>query len=692
MQTMKKKTRDLSANLSNNKGAGKQQQDTPGSDSNNSGPDQANSNPSAGDDTSNTSLPSKGSVSKQPNGWASWSMFRSNSTNNKKPAGGEKDSGNHQNTEGDEEQKSEEKNNSSDKGPSVEQSKKEEQQQQPAEEEDSPTDPDNEGNNNEEDFNVRERSSWYGLFKKKTPGTVTPNTPYDSSSDNEGSQNHATTTEPPHNGKNNSRTWAFWSSGKGKNNNNNNNSNNGEEGELAVTGEDSQDHPKHARLAARPDTDTEPDRPKQQQKKQKTIKPNIVAPSTDECFPMYTQSQRFRSSMQRLSEYLTPGSSKASTQILYHDSLYLSAPKKIHKVVVVGVHGFFPAKMVRSILGAPRGTSLKFADEAASAVQRWADEKGIDVEIEKIALEGEGKVMNRVEKLYELLQNWISHIEEADFVFFASHSQGTPVAVHLLARLVEDGHLEKHHQLIALLGMAGISLGPMSGLDQTLMMRAYSSIESASLSELFQFQDLQSFQSRKYLDSLRTIIAHNCKIVFMGSMNDQLVPLYSSTCIHLSHPNIYRAVYVDGQDVAPEFVSTLVTLALRLRNVGSSDHGVIKEISGALSGTLTGGGHSKVYDEPEVYDLALRHALETTDPAANTPVRVADDFAVPKANSTHNPYLLPWCMRGLLGEAMTREPLTGHLDLLYNEFETWKPDSKPLKDLKYRLSAIQSKL
>jgi hypothetical protein len=510
---------------------------------------------------------------------------------------------------------------------------------------------------------VKERASWYSLFTKSS------NNKQQQSS--ESSDVDTDDQQPPPSSS--SKTWAFWSSTKNK-----------DDGEMAITGEASEDHPKHAR---EPEIREEQQKapPKKQQKVSR--RPNIVGPTADECFPVYTQTRRLKSSMRKLSEYIAPALKNPAETHLY-DPLYRSSPKMIHKTVVIGVHGFFPARVVRSILGEPTGTSIKFANDGAAAVQRWADEKGFKVEIEKIALEGEGKVMNRVEKLYTLLQNWISHIHDADFIFFAAHSQGTPVAVHLLARLVEEGHVE--HKQIALLGMAGISLGPMSGLDQKLVMKAYSSIESDSLSELFQFQDPDSFQSRKYLDSLRTIIAHNSKIVFIGSMNDQLVPLYSSTCIHLSHPNIYRAVYVDGQDVAPEFISTLVTLALRLRNIGSSDHGVIKEISGALSGTLTGGGHSKIYDEGRVYDLALRHALETTDPGSNVPVKLASDFKVPKSNN--NPYLLPWCMRGLLSEALTRESLTGHLNELYNEFEQWKPETKILKDMKYRLSAIQAKL
>ena len=58
-------------------------------------------------------------------------------------------------------------------------------------------------------------------------------------------------------------------------------------------------------------------------------------------------------------------------------------------------------------------------------------------------------------------------------------------------------------------------------------------------------------------------------------------------------------------------------------------HGLIKEISASLAGSLRGGGHSRIYDEQSVYELAIRHLLETTDPDPALPVAVDTDFQVP---------------------------------------------------------------
>lgn len=450
----------------------------------------------------------------------------------------------------------------------------------------------------------------------------------------------------------------------------------------------------------KPNTQSSP--AKKPRKKSSIIKlrPNLVLPQFEDNFPLWSQTRRVRNTWKRLaSNWWGKNNGDANLAEVWADPgksisnhLYRTAPGiiPVRRVVVVGVHGFFPMRMLRSFIGEPTGTSLKFATEGAKAFEAYAEENGLEMIVDKIALEGEGKVFSRVENLYVRLMEYKAVIEQADCIFFAAHSQGTPVAAHLLARLVADGHVEGKR--LGFIGMAGISLGPFSGMDQSLMVRAYSSIESKSMIELFQFQDQSSKHSLKYIEAIRTIVAHNAKILFIGSINDQLVPMYSSTCIHLSHPNILRAVYVDGgSDVAPEFISNLVGLSLRLKNVGCSDHGLLREISGSLAGSLTGNGHSKIYDEPEVYRLAIRHLLETTDPDPEIPVVVDREFSVPHKQA-HNPFYLPWSLHGMFTEAAARTRLRPALHELVSEFRDWNPESKPLKDVKYRLSAVQAKL
>lgn len=115
-------------------------------------------------------------------------------------------------------------------------------------------------------------------------------------------------------------------------------------------------------------------------------------------------------------------------------------PPKIKKALAIGIHGLFPAYYLKPIIGQPTGTSLRFANLGAEAIRRWADDHGQeDCEIEKVALEGEGKIPDRVNNLWTLLLNWIDHIRHADLIIFACHSQGVPVTMILLAKLIDLG-------------------------------------------------------------------------------------------------------------------------------------------------------------------------------------------------------------------------------------------------------------
>lgn len=57
-----------------------------------------------------------------------------------------------------------------------------------------------------------------------------------------------------------------------------------------------------------------------------------------------------------------------------------------------------------------------------------------------------------------------------------------------------------------------------------------------------------------------------------------------------------------------------------------------------------------------------------------------------------NPYHLPWIMRGLLEEDFVKTDLTAETAELLRQFDDWKPVTKALKDVKYRLEAVRSKL
>lgn len=112
-------------------------------------------------------------------------------------------------------------------------------------------------------------------------------------------------------------------------------------------------------------------------------------------------------------------------------------------------------------------------------------------------------------------------------------------------------------------------------------------MEYPFLSCYFSFFDLDS-DNRRHFCSISTSL---------------LIALQSAIFSPAEHPYIYRAVFVDGRIHSPDFISHLVGFALKLRNLGVSDHGLIRELSAPLAGSLyTGGGHSRLYDDEKIYE------------------------------------------------------------------------------------------
>ncbi|RPB24858.1 hypothetical protein L211DRAFT_784634 [Terfezia boudieri ATCC MYA-4762] len=403
-----------------------------------------------------------------------------------------------------------------------------------------------------------------------------------------------------------------------------------------------------------------------QAKLQRICPPNHVFPDFDSCYNLVESPPLF-CKLTRL--FKKPAQTPKAHLFRAH------GPRRVKKAVAIGVHGFFPMRFVRTVLGEPTGTSVRFAQSAAAAIKRWAEQNGIEIEVETVALEGEGKVADRVEMLWKLLEKWMDHVKNADFVMIGAHSQGVVVGLQLLARMIEQGWVDSARVGVA--AMAGINLGPFYHLPTSIL--------TGSAKELFEFQRPESAVSKKYIQALRVVLAHDVRIVFVGSIDDQLVPLESSTFTNIHHPYIYRAVFVDGRVHAPNFLSHLVGFAMKLRNLGISDHGLIRQLSTPLAGSLYGGeGHSRIYDDDRVYDLTVRHALETTD-SPGVPLRV-DSFELPTTNN--NPFFLPWAMRGLLEEHLVRTKLEQEKNNLLQQFDDWKPTSKVLKDVKFRLEGI----
>jgi hypothetical protein len=195
------------------------------------------------------------------------------------------------------------------------------------------------------------------------------------------------------------------------------------------------------------------------------------------------------------------------------------SPPRIKKAIAIGVHGYFPAPIFQRVLGQPQGTSIRFANAAAAAIKDWTEARGYSPEIEQIALEGEGAIAERVNTLWKLLLNWIDQIKEADFIFVACHSQGVPVAIMLVAKLIQFGCVNATR--IGVCAMAGVNMGPFTDYKTRYL--------GTVASELFEFGNPKSLVSQMYLAGLDEALRNGVRIFYVGSIDDQLVSLEVSS-------------------------------------------------------------------------------------------------------------------------------------------------------------------
>lgn len=180
-----------------------------------------------------------------------------------------------------------------------------------------------------------------------------------------------------------------------------------------------------------------------------------------------------------------------------------------------------------------------------------------------------------------------------------------------------------------------------------------------------------------------------------------------------------------------------MAFALKLRNLGISDHGLIRELSSPLAGSIYGGeGHSRLYDDEQVYRLALAFTLNTTDldprtyvfPKTSTlagpdePGRRRSNAGIPSSTqaannirrgstsasqrpgippyiapyesvssaANANPYYLPWALRGILEEEAVKTRMRDEVSGLIGMFEDWRPVTKMMRDVRFRLEAVKS--
>jgi hypothetical protein len=335
--------------------------------------------------------------------------------------------------------------------------------------------------------------------------------------------------------------WAFWSSSKAPTSDGNAKGSDDTKkyvGELAVADTPSQSNPEAAQFNEQQSQDEPQDPPKKKSRlslvkdaakasakstpsqspvrkpaedgpavKERAGPPNHVLPSFTDTYP----PMRSQTYWQIIRKYFV-GDDKSTPHLTVNTS-----PPRIRKALTIGVHGYFPTAIVQAVIGQPTGTSIRFANSAAAAIRAWAVAHGqTDLEIETVALEGEGVISDRVDTLWKLLLNWIDQIRKADFIFVACHSQGVPVAIMLVAKLVAFGCITPSTR-VGVCAMAGVNLGPFAGLQSRFLDR--------SAGELFEFGKPDSTVSKMYTSAVEQVLNAGVRILYIGSIDDQLVSL-----------------------------------------------------------------------------------------------------------------------------------------------------------------------
>ncbi|KAI0691817.1 hypothetical protein BC835DRAFT_1430723 [Cytidiella melzeri] len=397
-------------------------------------------------------------------------------------------------------------------------------------------------------------------------------------------------------------------------------------------------------------------------------------------------------------------------------------PKSLNdkcRVVVIGVAGWMPGAITRTLAGGLPSSSSKFVDLTCTALQNFEEEHGFKFQkITKIPLEGDGTIERKLSKIHSHLmgnEEWMRDLHSADVIFVAAHSQGSIVSAHLIDRLIKEGHImtERNMEIIAqaaasvapggiapsftsmtrtqkicCLALCGVHLGPLRYLKTSSLLQPYLQyFENAAARELFDFQDTETDVSKNYVKALSNVMDHGTKMLYVASLNDQVVPIYSGLFSAASHPRILRALYIDGDAYhSSDFLSNLLVLLIRIMNTGLSDSGLLAHLSEATAGTLSGVGHSTAYEELASYSLAVNYLFLTNDGGEARQDLVVEPF---NAVNEQNDYEIPWSLRDLIADERVAHFFAAEFEQLKDAFNHWSPKTTILRDVKRKLQPIQ---
>lgn len=417
----------------------------------------------------------------------------------------------------------------------------------------------------------------------------------------------------------------------------------------------------------------------------------VVLPKIQSIFRTITLTTKLR----LVGEAFIHGSNTSEKHLYKSTAKHIKAKKRTRtkKVTVIAVHSFLPSKFVKSLIGQSTGNAVSLADEALAAVARWMSQsEDCNIDIDTIALEGQGTINSRVSKSLKLLKNWKQEISKSDFVFVVANSIATPVAIKLVSQMLVSPHFDHTRgKKIGLLSIAGATCGPYTNTDTKVVIRAYTQAENDIIGEIFELQKAKSALSIDVNECLSHLCSCNVKVTMMGSLNDQFIPLYSATSNQIRHPNIYKCMYVDGSSDIPPFMMHLMSMALTMINMGYKDQNLVRDLSDRLQGPISSlGSHGTIFNEAEVYDVGVRFALETTSLVYHVPAW-SDRIKPTTAEADKNLYNLPWNVRGLVNDLVQVKHIENlkMLKEIVEEYTKWEPTTRIWKEIRYCFAALE---
>lgn len=314
---------------------------------------------------------------------------------------------------------------------------------------------------------------------------------------------------------------------------------------------------------------------------------------------------------------------------------FLSPPSTSPKsVLIIGVHGWFPTRILQQFVGIPTGTSTRLSTMMEEAMQREASE----IKIERVAVEGDGSVHERLALHWEQLKEHRGKLKNYDQIVLIGHSQGVPVALLLASKLAE---LLRPEQRISLVGLAGVLGGARLSLPADLPAGSAPGIGQATR-ELFEMARPSSEIAQTIDKALIALLQRGSRMALIAGLMDPVVPLSSSLRPNISSDLIWRSIYTQKSTTDPILLAMINLILVMLQRQHPEASLLLEAIHEFTAGSIYSQrrAHSALHADPNVYTVAARWILQPH------PVKSEATLAeLGKASRYH----VPWILRGLKG-------------------------------------------